>query len=171
MEFLLAQSEASAIKPWLDLAVSYGIPLLVTILVIVLLWRYVPKFIDGSLEAQKTVPAAINGLTETLRQTRDTLRQGVDLIRDVKEDSAAARDDLDQLKKAVHHGAAAGEKLLLESGRRKDSDVIIELGAMKEAVGDQNEYQRAMLRLQRQRERERERGERRKKSGDSEEQP
>jgi len=132
----LAQSEVAALKPWLDLAVSYGIPLLITILVIILMVRYVPKFIDGSLEAQKTVPAAINGLTETLRETRDTLRQGVELIREVKEDSAAAREDLDQVKQAIHHGAAAGEKLLLDAGKGKDSDVVIELRKMKAAVDD-----------------------------------
>lgn len=158
---LLAQSEASAIKPWLDLAVSYGIPLLITILVIVLAWRYVPKFIDGSLDAQKTVPAAINGLTETLRETRDTLKEGVRLIRDVKDDSAAAREDLDQIKKGLSHGASAAEKIMQKTGH-KDSDVVIDLRKMKESVQDTSEYEKHMRRIQRERDDERVRRDRRK---------
>lgn len=146
---LLAQSEASALKPWLDLAVSYGVPLLITGLVIWLAIKYLPKLIDGSLESQRTIPAAIHGQTKAIESLTETLTVGVDLMRDVKDDSAAAREDLDQLKKAIHHGAAAGEQLLVESGRHRDSDVVIELGKMKEAVENGSRAERVVRRRQR----------------------
>lgn len=117
------------IRAILDIIVSYGTPLVITVGVLWILWRYIPKWIDSSIEAQTKVPIE-------LAKLNDTLTEGVNEIREVKEHSTAVRQDMDQIKAAIRHGAVAGEKLVKAAveGRNPEGDAMKEFQKMHEAV-------------------------------------
>ena len=121
--------DPTAFKPWLDLLVSPGVPVIVTGFAIWLAYKYLPKAIDGSIEAQREIPKSINTMN-------DTLREGVDTIKDVKVDSSAARQDLDQLKHATRHMVVGASKLIRSDGIRPNigSDVAAEFNKAKQVL-------------------------------------
>ena len=125
--------DPATMKPWFDLIVSYGVPLVITVGVLWLAYRYVPKWIDASIESQHSIPVSINKMT-------DTLREGVDTIKSVRADSTLAREDLDSIKHALKHGASAAEKGLraLSENRTPGVDVVTELGRMKNTLENHN---------------------------------
>lgn len=86
--------DPSNIKPWLDLLTNSGLAIVISGLVIWLTIKYLPKWIDGSIEAGKAIPAALNGVN-------DTLKNGIDIMKSVQEDSMAVRKDLDEIKETL----------------------------------------------------------------------
>ncbi len=134
--------DPSALKPWLDLTISYGLQTIISALVIWLGYWYAPKLINSVIETNEKTPKAIEGLAAELNKTRNTLETGVALIRDVKEDSAAARTDLDDIKQAFRDGATVAKGVLLEKGViNRESDIIRDLGKI-ESLGDaRREYE------------------------------
>jgi hypothetical protein len=109
--------DPAAMKPWMDLIVSYGVPLIITAGFLWLLWRYIPPWIDSSIKAQTRVPDELNKLN-------DTLTEGLQDVR-------GFRDDIHQLKQAVQHGAAAGEAAV--SGKPA-TEVAVHLSKMSDSV-------------------------------------
>lgn len=130
--------DPTLLKPWLDLLVDYGLPLLVTGSVLILAWKYVPKWIDASIETQTSVPVAINKLAASVEKSCHILEEGVADIRELNEHARISGESLDNLRSAVAHGAAAGSKIVnaMRSGAGIDSDVVVDLQKMRSAVTD-----------------------------------
>ncbi len=117
--------DPTALKPWLDLLVGYGVPLIVTFFVMYLAWKYVPPFIDSAINT----PTAIRELT-------GTLEKAITATREIQLDSNAAREDVDSLKRAGFHLANGAEKLVksITSTHKIDSDVQTEFRNAKEVL-------------------------------------
>lgn len=110
--------DPATIKPWLDIIVSYGVPLVITILVIWLAIKYVPKFIDGSLEAQKEIPKAINNLA-------NKLDDHMHLIKELDRNTAPVH----ALRKGLEYSLNAAISVVksVNDGKKIESDVILDL--------------------------------------------
>ena len=94
--------DPAAMKPWLDLLVSYGVPVLITAGVLILAWRYIPKAIDSSIEAQKSFPAAVTHLTTSIDTLADTVRDsGNELKQSVTKDMHELKEEIQKVVKAV----------------------------------------------------------------------
>ena len=123
--------DPTAIKPWLDLLANPGLAIIISSLVIWLAIKYLPKWIDGSIEAGKAIPVALNGVNETLKD-------GIEIMKSVQADSTAARQDLDKIKDALGHGASAAEAALRAAPQNVKQhipeQVTDELRRMKDAT-------------------------------------
>lgn len=111
--------DPTGIKPWLDIFVSYGVPIVITLGVLWLLWKYIPRWIESSIEAQTKVPIELGKLN-------DTLREGMEKV-------STLADDVHQVKTAIKHGASAGERIATEGGKI-GTEAITDLRKMKDAV-------------------------------------
>lgn len=105
--------DPSGFKPWLDIAVSYGVPLVITFGVLILLWKYVPAWIESSIKIQTQVPIE-------LAKLNDTLREGA--------------KDMHQIKQAVKHGAKASARMMKLTNA--DPEAAREMREMLKALGD-----------------------------------
>lgn len=109
--------DPTVFKPWLDLLVSYGVPLIITAGFLWLVWKYLPAWIESSIKAQTQVPLELAKLNNTLTTGFGDFR--------------AVMDDMHAIKEAFRHGAAAGEAVV---AKKPETEVAIELRKMREAV-------------------------------------
>lgn len=86
--------DPAVFKPWLDLLVSHGAPLAITGIVLWLAIKYVPKFIDGSLDSQSKVPGALQEMATNIKELAMAFRDG-------KSDLDQIKADLKELTKAI----------------------------------------------------------------------
>lgn len=114
--------DPASAKPVLDLLVSYGVPLVITGGVLWLGWRYIPKWIDASINAQTQVPIELAKLNATLTE-------GFQKFQGMTEDAHA-------IKEAVKHAASAGEQIVsaLAKGQPPGTEAINDLRKMKDSV-------------------------------------
>lgn len=134
--FLIAQAVPTGPTgfDWERILMQYGpMYVLFGLMVYFILW-YGPGLLEAHRNMINTVAASSKSAAEATTRTAEAtetltenLGQAVTAIRATQQSSDEVRQDIHCIKKALGHSALAGEKLLRESGRKSDSDVIIEL--------------------------------------------
>ena len=115
MEPSTVADPTTAIKPYLDLLVSYGWPSIISMMVTWLLWKlipFVPKWVETSIEAQQKVPVELSRMNDNMENIlavsstgSEQLRVGLHHIanaarRKLKDENDAAALEIE---KAVEH--------------------------------------------------------------------
>lgn len=110
-----------ALKPWLDLLVSYGWPSIISAMVVWLLWKlipFIPEWVKSSIDSQKQVPLELSKMNHNME----------DMISIVVTDN-------EQLKKSFRYTANAARKKL---EGKSDMDVISDLEKATESLNLRN---------------------------------
>jgi hypothetical protein len=111
-----------SLKPWLDIMTQNGLPWVVCVLMILLLWKYIPAWLDASIASQREMPKAINALVKEIRHIKAT--------------SYDSHDDIADVKLALRNAAHVGEQLLLQHGRNRDSDVVVQMRQIHQSMDE-----------------------------------